>query len=526
MQVKDAATATAAVGMQDNEAIFMSFLPYVVDTNEKEDWKNIKVGDTYDDIIQKTQDRIKEGDSWRELVAGISEGSPTGDALTSAIGEKTGLPQMNDDYMYNFLDQWKGNENLKGFEVVGIESHDGQDPYAIVFKKDDTLLVAYRGTENRMEWADDAMMALNAKDSYAIQDAVGVIDKYHEMYPECQIWTDGHSRGGSESMIAAIERPDVVDKCWSVEGMSMPQSYINERADNITKASPNMVSLNAENDFCNQFGHNPCGTIKYFECNDGVALSESNFLAGHIPLNMFKEDGVTLNKQVEGPTEAAKGFHDFAASVEEKNPEFYQFATKMFCAAIPVVQGDYDWKTMIGQMGQTVGEYGKNLINDFSDKAKEFIADTKENIGNFVNGFADKFKGMEIAEFSLGKILSDNFRENIFAPAFNEFSMEHGMGITFGSNHIAEMANPMGIIGDQEHSMAFNPMALVSGEDRFADLNMDALKDLAGDINLGALKDLGKESLNLDALKDFKPDLDVSVLDTFKDGLDIGRTLE
>ena len=98
------------------------------------------------------------------------------------------------------------NKIPNGYKLVGISSHNNGF-YACVLKKDNNIIIAYRGT-NSDSWADlknDISMGVKIKPEQA-KNALNLYDQIHYEYPNCSIELTGHSLGGSLAQIVGSTR--------------------------------------------------------------------------------------------------------------------------------------------------------------------------------------------------------------------------------------------------------------------------------------------------------------------------------
>lgn len=98
------------------------------------------------------------------------------------------------------------NKIPSGYKLVGISSHNNGF-YACVLKKDNNIIIAYRGT-NSDSWADlknDISMGVKIKPEQA-KNALNLYDQIHYEYPNCSIELTGHSLGGSLAQIVGATR--------------------------------------------------------------------------------------------------------------------------------------------------------------------------------------------------------------------------------------------------------------------------------------------------------------------------------
>ena len=98
------------------------------------------------------------------------------------------------------------NKIPNGYKLVGISSHNNGF-YACVLKKDNNIIIAYRGT-NSDSWADlknDISMGVKIKPEQA-KNALNLYDQIHYEYPNCSIELTGHSLGGSLAQIVGATR--------------------------------------------------------------------------------------------------------------------------------------------------------------------------------------------------------------------------------------------------------------------------------------------------------------------------------
>ena len=97
------------------------------------------------------------------------------------------------------------NKIPNGYNLVGISTHENGF-YACVLKKENNIIIAYRGTEKN-SWSD-IKNDLNMWKNIPAQahQAIGIYDYVKREYPNAQIAITGHSLGGSLSQIVSAER--------------------------------------------------------------------------------------------------------------------------------------------------------------------------------------------------------------------------------------------------------------------------------------------------------------------------------
>lgn len=87
-----------------------------------------------------------------------------------------------------------------GYEKLNYyyNKNDGFDSY--VYKKDDKVVIVYRGTDDRADVLDDLRMAFRNYSSQ-FKDAQAVYEKVKQNHPNSKIYVTGHSLGGSLSQL-------------------------------------------------------------------------------------------------------------------------------------------------------------------------------------------------------------------------------------------------------------------------------------------------------------------------------------
>lgn len=97
------------------------------------------------------------------------------------------------------------NKIPNGYKLVGISSHNNGF-YACVLKKENNIIIAYRGSDDLQDWVGSNTNMLLKKPPKQAKNALNLYDQIHYEYPNCSIELTGHSLGGSLAQIVGATR--------------------------------------------------------------------------------------------------------------------------------------------------------------------------------------------------------------------------------------------------------------------------------------------------------------------------------
>lgn len=108
------------------------------------------------------------------------------------------------------------NKMPNGYNLVGISSYDNGF-YACVLKKENNIIIAYRGSNDLQDWlGSNKNMLLSIKPDQ-VNNALKLYDQIHYEYPNCNIELTGHSLGGSLAQVVGATR-NVITVTFNAHG--------------------------------------------------------------------------------------------------------------------------------------------------------------------------------------------------------------------------------------------------------------------------------------------------------------------
>lgn len=169
-----------------------------------------------------------------------------------------------------------------------------------VFADEETMeaVVAFKGTEGAMEWADN-FRGGNATDTTQQMNA---LQWYREVYEEFgleayDVTLAGHSKGGNKSKYITL-MDETVNRCVSFDGQGFSDLFIEKYRDLIASRQYKIENHNVDYDYVNLLLNDVGKTIFYKRFN-----TDGNLLENHCPnafMRFDEENGFTLVENPKG----------------------------------------------------------------------------------------------------------------------------------------------------------------------------------------------------------------------------------
>lgn len=137
----------------------------------------------------------------------------------------------------------KTNTNIRNLRVKQVIPDKGKTDRILFEDSNNNAIVAFRGTVDKNEWADN-MEGLNRADTNCQKEALDYINGLDYE----NITVVGHSKGGNKAQYVAI-LSDKVDRCVSMDGQGFSAQFIETYRDEILKNSGKIKCYSLSTDF-------------------------------------------------------------------------------------------------------------------------------------------------------------------------------------------------------------------------------------------------------------------------------------
>ena len=287
----------------------------------------------------KSHDAIAEGGG--EQGCFISYSPAEGHTLAELVDSpdvRNDIPTGFDENQWNsLLDNVKSDPAIGNMVIVDVTRNEADKAAMVTLVNPDTheAVISYQGTASPEGWDEDLKSGYSLTNSQ--QEAIDYANKQTaaiaEKYGDCYVYATGHSKGGNEAALVAVEC-DGIDRAYAFDAPGNAQAYF-EDPEHAKRASDNSYKVayySNENCFVSAMNQRYDAEEHWLGSgfNEWEGMENLKGILSFSPMSHSTQhlytEGILAGKssfsdnEVDGPAEHVKAINDLTIFLEQHLP--------------------------------------------------------------------------------------------------------------------------------------------------------------------------------------------------------------